>query len=92
MSEIKTGVSQFNRPAPALYRRFTNAMIIFIIPATAALIMGWGLSEKLANRWLLILTFVPALIKGIGVVIGNGEYIKTYAPDKDALKDDANSL
>lgn len=81
------GTQQINKPAPLWYRRLTNAMIIFIIPAIAALVSGWGLSEKNQNRWLLILTFLPALIKGIGVLIGNGEYIKKYSPDSPALDD-----
>jgi hypothetical protein len=81
----KIGIDQVDKPAPLLYRRITNALIIFIIPAAAALVSGWGLSEKLQNRWLLVLTFAPAVIKGIGVILGNGEYIKTYAPDKEAV-------
>lgn len=81
----KVGTDQVNNPAPLWYRRLTNALIIFIIPAAAALVSGWGLSEKLQNRWLLVLTFAPAVIKGIGVIIGNGEYIKIYAPDKETV-------
>lgn len=83
----KTGIAQINKPAPLWYRRMTNAMIIFIIPSLAALVAAWGLSEKLQNRWLLVLTFIPALIKGVGVMIGNGEYIKTFSPDSPALDD-----
>ncbi len=81
----KIGISQVDKPAPLLYRRITNALIIFIITAAAALVSGWGLSEKLQNRWLLVLAFLPAVIKGVGVIIGNGEYIKTYAPDKETV-------
>lgn len=81
----KVGISQVDKPAPLWFRRLTNALIIFIIPALAALISGWGLKEKVQNRWLLVLTFAPAVIKGIGVIIGNGEYIKTYAPDKETV-------
>lgn len=85
MAETKIGLDQANRPAPLWYRRFSNAAIIFIIPALSGLIAGWGMSEHLQNRWLQILIFAPALVKGIGVIIGNGEYIKTYAPDKETV-------
>lgn len=85
ITKTKAGTNQFNRPAPLWYRRLTNGLIIFIIPALAALISGWGFSEKLQNRWLLILAFAPAVIKGVGVIIGNGEYIKTYAPEEKEI-------
>lgn len=75
MGETKVGFKQTDRPAPLWYRKFTNAMIIFIIPGFTALLQGWGLSDKLLNRWMLVLAFIPAAIKGIGVLMGNGQYI-----------------
>lgn len=81
MAETKIGLEQVNRPAPLWYRRLSNALIIFIIPGLSALIQGWGLTDKLTNRWLLVLTFIPALLKGIGLILGNGQ---TYAAEKIA--------
>lgn len=79
----KTGLDQMDRPAPLFYRRFTNAMIIFIIPAAVLLVQGWGgLSDRALNRWMLILAFIPPLIKGVGVMIGNGSYIEENKNDK----------
>lgn len=77
MPKVKMGLSQIENPAPLAYRRFSNAMIMFIIPGLATLIAGWGLPDLIANRWLLLLSFIPALIKGIGVLLGNGQ---EYAP------------
>lgn len=73
MAETKIGLSQLERPAPLWYRRLSNALIIFIIPGLVALVQGWGLSDAVANRWLLVLAFIPAVLKGIGVLLGNGQ-------------------
>ena len=51
-------------------------MIIFLVPALVVLVSSWGLSDKLANRWLVILSIAPAIIKGIGVMMGDSEYMK----------------
>lgn len=77
MPETKIGLSQADKPAPLWYRRLSNALIICIIPAIVGLVQGWGLSDSLANRWLMILAFVPAVIKGIGMMLGNGQ---VYSP------------
>ena len=81
MAETKIGLDQVNRPAPLWYRKLSNALIIFIVPGLSALIQGWGMADKLTNRWLLVLTFAPALLKGIGLILGNGQ---TYAVEKIA--------
>ncbi len=82
MPETKIGVDQMGKPAPLGYRRFSGAMIIFIIPGAAALVSGWGLSDKIQNRWLLVLAFIPALIKGIGAFLGNGQI---YSPSNQVI-------
>ncbi len=83
MSQIKFGVSQTDKPAPAGYRNFSNAMIIFIIPGIVVLVSGWGFTPVVLNHWLLALSFAPALIKGIGTFLGNGQYYTSdpKAPD-----------
>lgn len=74
MSNIQFGVSQTSKPAPLGYRNFSNAMIIFIIPGIVVIISGWGFTPVVLNHWLLGLAFAPALIKGIGTMLGNGQY------------------
>lgn len=71
MANIST--DNFDKPAPLWYRRLSNAMIMFIIPGAIGLVQGWGMSDKLANRWLMLLGFVPALFRGVGTLLGNGQ-------------------
>jgi len=82
MAKIKFGLSQVEKPAPLGYRRFANAMIMFIIPGAIGLVSGWGLSDAIANRWLMVLGFIPALLKGIGVILGNGQ---EYVPSNETM-------
>lgn len=72
----KFNINQANNPAPLWYRRFSNAMVALVIPAATALVEGWGLSDIAENRVLHLLIFLAALIKGVGVFLGNGQ---TYA-------------
>ena len=71
------GTSQFSKPAPEGYRKFSNAMIIFIIPGFITVISAWGLSDKTLAHVLLIAGYAPMLIKGIGTFLGNGQYYTT---------------
>jgi len=87
MADTKLGWNQLNIPAPLWYRRFSNAMIVGVIPSTAALIAGWGLAEKTVMHANLLLIFCAGLIKALGMFLGNGQ---TYAPSNDAI-DNAKS-
>lgn len=82
MAETKIGASQIDKPAPLWYRRLSNALIIFLLPGIVTVVQSWGLSDKLANRWLVLLSFAPALVKGIGVILGNGQ---VYTPTNQAV-------
>jgi hypothetical protein len=62
-----------NKPAPSLYRKFENAYFTVLSPAIGALIMGWGFQDVITNRLTLSLVVVGALIKGLGIVLANGE-------------------
>lgn len=68
---MKVGIDQKNNPAPVWYRRFRDGMVNFMLPGAATLITGWGLSDKLTNRWLLALTFLPMVLNGIAVWLGD---------------------
>lgn len=82
MADTKIGLNQVDKPAPLWYRRLSNALIIFVIPATIALLQGWGLSDKVLNHWMLVLAFIPAGIKGIGIILGNGQI---YSPSNQVV-------
>ena len=86
MPETKIGLSQVEKPAPLWYRRISNALIMFIVPGAIGLVTGWGLPDKVANRWLMVLGFLPALIKGIGMLLGNGQI---YTPSNQQIDDQA---
>lgn len=82
MPDTKIGLNQVDKPAPLWYRRLSNAMIIFVIPGAVGLLQGWGLSDKVLNHWMLVLAFLPAAIKGLGVILGNGQI---YSPSNQVI-------
>lgn len=84
MGDLKFGVTQLTKPAPQAYRNFSNAMIIFIIPGFTTVMSGWGgISDKNLNHILLLASFAPAIIKGIGTLLGNGQYYTSNAKAAD---------
>lgn len=84
MADTKIGFNQVEKPSPLWYRRLANALIIFIIPGTTSLISAWGLPDKALAHILLILSYAPAAIKGIGMVLGNGQI---YSPSNAVIDD-----
>lgn len=62
-----------DHPAPKWYRRFANAYIIFFTPALTGLAQGLRMSDETRNVWMLILVAMPFFLKGIGMMLGNGE-------------------
>lgn len=82
---MRLGIIETNNLAPKWYRQLTNAVIIFIIPAATSLVQSWGFADKTTNKVLLILSFIPAVIKAIGVFMGNGEAIVPATVSKDKV-------
>lgn len=82
MGAVKLGADQMSKPAPLGYRRFSNAMIIIILPGLSSLVSGWGLAPTKLNRILLVLTFISAAVKGFGIFLGNGQ---VYTPTNAAV-------
>ena len=82
MAQTKIGFSQVEKPAPLWYRRLSSALIMFLVPGAIGLVSGWGLSDRIANRWLMALGFVPALVKAVGILLGNGQ---VYAPTNEQI-------
>jgi hypothetical protein len=72
--ETKFGSSQFNNPAPRWYRRLTNAVIVCFLPAYVGMVQGLTMSDEKRNVLMVIGTAVPFLFKGLGMLLGNGEY------------------
>lgn len=87
MADTKIGLNQVDKPAPLWYRRLSNALIIFLIPGLVAMLQGWGLPDKLLNRWMLVLAFVPAAVKGVGIILGNGQI---YSPSNQVVDQESS--
>lgn len=87
MADTKIGLNQTDKPAPLWYRRFSNALIIFVIPGTVGLVQGWGLAPAVLNHWMLVLAFLPAVVKGAGIILGNGQI---YSPSNAVVDDKAS--
>lgn len=73
------------RPAPRGYRKFENAMIIMFIPTATAMVQGWGFdNELMATRLnLLIAVGIAGIVKGIGMLIANGEVYQQQTDDNE---------
>lgn len=82
MAETKIGLSQVDKPAPLWYRRFVNATILFFIPMFTGIVQGIEMSDKARNYWMVALVAVPFLLKGIGMILGNGQ---VYQPSNQTI-------
>lgn len=70
---VKFGLKQVNNPAPLIYRRFVNALIIFAIPATATYITQFP-TEVMTMETKVVLglsvNYILALLKGVEYFLG----------------------
>lgn len=82
MADTKIGLNQVDKPAPLWYRRLSNALIVLIIPGATTLISAWGLSDKTLAHALLLLSYAPAVVKGVGMILGNGQI---YSPSNQIV-------
>jgi len=89
MAEVKIGFSQANIPAPLWYRRLVNATILFFIPMITGIVQGVPMSESARNLWMVGIVAVPFLLKGIGMVLGNGQ---VYSPSNQEMDDKEKSI
>lgn len=73
MSKITVSEKNINRPAPLNYRKFENAYFTCLAPAIGGLILGWGFEDLIANRLTLVIVVVGAMVKGLGMILANGQ-------------------
>lgn len=69
-----------SRPAPKWWRKLEDGLLMILIPATVAVLLGWGFKDEalLTKITLLINVGLVALIKFIGKMLANGEdYVST---------------
>lgn len=78
-------------PAPKWWRKFENGYIMVLVPSMITAVQTWGLSDKVANRAMILITISAAIAKFIGFLIANGEtYQQSYTAPKDAEKQNGN--
>lgn len=66
-------VNNMDRPAPKIWRRLTNATIMFFLPMVTGIVQGVPMPDSSRNVWMIGIVAVPFLLKGIGMILGNGE-------------------
>ena len=84
MADVKIGFSQMSKPAPLAYRRFTSATILFFVPMLTGLAQGVQMSSNARNNCMLGIVAIPFLLKGIGMILGNGQ---VYSPTDEQVDD-----
>jgi len=82
MADVKIGISQTSKPAPLGYRRFTNAYTVVFIPSFTSLIMSLPFTAEQDKYIFAGLAFSVALVKGIGMILGNGQI---YSPSNQTM-------
>lgn len=75
MAQVTVSTNNVNKPAPRWWRKLEDGLLMILIPATVAIIMGWDFADDaFANKLTLIInTGIVALIKFIGKILANGE-------------------
>ena len=82
MADVKIGFSQMDKPAPLAYRRWVNATILFFIPMLTGIIQGVDMQPGTRNNFMLMIVAIPFLLKGIGMILGNGQ---VYSPTDEQV-------
>lgn len=83
MADVKVGLNQTSKPAPLGYRKFMNAYTVGFVPAFTAFVTAWGFSDVTQKKMLVALAFSVAIVKGMGMVLGNGQ---VYSPSNETVE------
>jgi hypothetical protein len=87
MADVKIGLNQTSKPAPLGWRKFMNAYIIAIMPAITVFIATFGFSTALQAKLGTLVILSGAVVKGLGMVLGNGQI---YSPSNQVVDDQKN--
>lgn len=88
MAEVKVGLNQVNTPAPLGWRKFTNAMILCFIPMITGVVQGMPMKDDTRNIWMVGIVAVPFLLKGIGMILGNGQ---VFSPSNETIENQSKT-
>jgi hypothetical protein len=74
-----------SKPAPRWWRKLEDGLLMILIPATVAVILGWGFTDEafVTKLTLFINVGFVALIKFVGKMLANGE---DYAPSANTFE------
>lgn len=86
MAETKFGLNQVEKPAPLWYRRLTNATILSFIPAYVGIVQAVPMSDSKRNILMCVAAAVPFVLKGVGMLMGNGQVYQPSNEKTDAQK------
>ena len=91
MAQTTFSKQNTSRPAPRWWRKLEDGLLMMLIPATVAVIMGWGFKDEafVTKLTLLINTGLVALIKFIGKMLANGE---VYAQEDTKTIEETRSV
>ena len=70
---IKFGLKQLSKPAPIFYKRFVNALILYVIPSTATLITNLPVESMTDSTKVLIglaAVWIISILKGLEYLLG----------------------
>lgn len=90
MANVTVSTSNANRPAPKWWRKLENGLLMVLIPAIVAILMGWGFAdEAFANKLILLInTGIVALVKFIGMMLANGDdYLSNYQQEYNGSRE-----
>lgn len=85
-------IANIERPAPRWYRRFVNATILFFIPMMTGVVQGLTMSSETRNVWMVAIVAIPFLLKGIGMILGNGEVYADISQIKQSEKEPVEAV
>lgn len=88
MAEVKVGINQINTPAPLGYRKVTNAIILCFVPMVTTIVQALPMSDAKRNVWMIVIGAIPVLLKGIGMILGNGQQ---YTPSNEAIENESKN-
>lgn len=72
------------KPAPLWWRRLERSLLIVFIPAAVIVVQSWGFDDdlKTARALLIINVVLTAVIKGVGMMLSNGEIYQNESDPK----------
>ena len=84
MSDTKIGLDQMDVPAPLWYRKLTNAIILCFLPVYVGFINIVPMSDYKRSVLSQVGIAIPFILKGIAMIIGNGQ---SYVPSNKDIED-----